>query len=144
MDRNRIVEVDLGVRPEAGVSGAVLLQTEENAHLLFNASDGGLAIVQFTRCLLTRFGYPNDEARWGIPRYARTSYGIYEVESSTWIEEVVRLNRLRFPNTRDDYVKKHYLFAFHDSTFECLADGVKIERSRESVGTLAARIAGLS
>ena len=145
MERDRIVDLKLGILPEAAVSGAVLLQTETSAHLLFNAmrggEDAGLAVVEFTRCLLTRFGYPNDEARWGISSYAHVSYGIYEVERSSWIEEVVRLNRLRFPGTRDDYVKKHYLFTFHDSTLQCLADGMKLEVTSEPFDGVLQRIA---
>jgi hypothetical protein len=87
----------------------------------------GTAVVEFKRCLVSRFGYPNDEARWGIPQYENVSYGIYEVLNSTWIKEVVRMNRYRFPKTTDAYVAKHFLFAFHDDTFECLADDLTIE-----------------
>lgn len=139
---DQIVELDLGFTPEAAVSGAVCLQTEEKAILTFNAmratdwptpyggfykEGAGTAIVEFTRCLVTRFGYPNDEARWGIPFYEEASYGIYEVLNSSWIKEIVRLNRYSFPTTSDGYVAKHYLFAFHDSTFECLADGLTLK-----------------
>lgn len=142
MSRDQIVELDLGVLPEAGVSGAVCLQTEGTTVLTFNAMrttdrmspygkpyrDGaGTAVVEFKRCLIARFGYPNDEARFSIPRYKDVSYGIYEVLKSTWIEEVVRMNRYRFPHTTDAYVAKHFLFAFHDDTFECLADDLTIE-----------------
>jgi hypothetical protein len=61
----------------------------------------------------------------GIARYAGVSYGIYEVRNSTWIADVVGLNRHRFPDTNDDYVTRHFLFAFHDDACECLADGLK-------------------
>jgi len=139
---DEIVELDLGVRPDAGVSGAVVLQTESMTILTFIAvcstsetsprGDKYLepdqrAIVEFQRCLLTRFGHPNDEARWGIPKYAGSSYGIYEVKDSSWIKEVVAANRHSFPATPDDYVRRHFLFAFHDSTFECLADDLSIK-----------------
>src|SRR5262249_31836245 len=123
-----IVELDLGVRPEAAVSGVVCLQTELAIFLTFNAmratdrmsrgggpymEDAGTAVVEFKRCLVSRFGYPNDEARWDIPQYKDVSYGIYEVRNSSWIKDVVRMNRYRFPNTKDDYVSRHFLFAFH-------------------------------
>ena len=137
MESERVVELQLGVVPEAAVSGAVLFQTEESAHLVFNASAGGRALVTFERCILTRFGHPNDEARWGIPRFHGTTYGIYRIEHSSWIAEVVRLNRYRFPTTRDDYVKLHYVFAFHDSTFECLADGMKLDTTNRTLAEIA-------
>jgi len=152
---NKIVELDLGIRPEAAVSGAVLFQTEGSTFLTFNAmrpttrmtswgqpylEDAGTALFEFERCLLTRFGYPNDEARWGIPYFKEVSYGIYEVQNSSWIKEVVRLNRYAFPNTTDEYVAKHYLFAFHDSSFECLADGFEFKVLNEPIEAIVKAI----
>jgi len=150
-----IVELDLGVSPEAAVSGAVCLQTEVGTFLTFNAmrptdrmspyggpymEDAGTAVVEFKRCLVAQFGYPNDEARGGIPRYKDVSYGIYEVRDSSWIKEVVRLNRYSFPKTKDDYVSRHFLFAFHDDTFECLADDLSIEVLKEPYNVIFERI----
>lgn len=152
---DEIVELDLGIRPEAAVSGAVCLQTETGTFLTFNAmrstdrmsSNGtpcvehaGTVVVEFKRCLVSRFGYPNDEARWGIPRYKNVSYGIYEIRNSTWIKELVRLNRYRFPETKDDYVRRHFLFAFHDDTFECLADGLSLEVVKEPYDVIFERL----
>ncbi len=152
---DEIVELDLGVRPEAAVSGAVCLQTEAGTFLTFNAmrptdrmspygrpylEDAGTAVVEFKRCLVSRFGYPNDEARWGIPQYNNVSYGIYEVRNSTWIQEVVRLNRYSFPKTKDDYVSRHFLFAFHDDTFECLADDLTLDVVTEPYHVIFERI----
>lgn len=152
---DQIVELDLPVRPEAAVSGAVCVQTDDRTFLTFNAmqpvtradttglphmEDAGTAVVELKRCLLTRFGYPNDEARCGIPRYKNLSYGIYEVRNSTWIKEVVEMNRHRFPSTSDAYVAKHFLFTFHDSTFECLADDLTLEIVSEPYAVTFERI----
>jgi len=41
MSDERIVELDLGVSPEAGVSGAMLLQSETSVVLFFNYSSLG-------------------------------------------------------------------------------------------------------
>ncbi len=153
---DRIIELELGIRPEAAVSGAVVIQTEESVVLTFNATkpteemspyggpymaQAGTAIFRFKRCLATRFGYPNDEARAGIPRFKDTAYGVYEVHNSTWIRDTIRDNRYRFPNTSDDYIRRHLVFAFHDSTFECLTDDFEFEVSTEPLGTILARIA---
>lgn len=152
---DKFIELELGVWPEAAVSGATVIQTEESTVLLFNAmreSDevsqyggfvmipAGTAIFRFQRCLATRFGYPNDEARSGIPKFKDTSYGIYEVHQSTWIQETIRDNRFRFPNTSDNYVQKHFAFEFHDSTFECLADDFEFETSIEPYAKILSMI----
>ncbi len=146
----RVIELDLGCRPEPAVSGAVLVSSEYSTFLTFNAvrlnEDGpglvslGHAVVEFHHCSITKFGYPNDEARWGIPRYQVTSYGIYEVKNSEWIPEIVRLNRYRFPDTPEDTSTRHFLFAFHDSTFECLAGDMKLELTTEPYEQVFARI----
>ena len=146
----QIIELDLGCRPEPAVSGAVLVSSEYSTFLTFNAvklnEDGpglvnlGHAVVEFPLCHMTKFGYPNDEARWGIPRYQATSYGIYEVKNSEWIPEIVRLNRYHFPDTPDNTTSRHFLIAFHDSTFECLADDIKIELTTEPYEQVFARI----
>ena len=146
----QIIELDLGFRPEAAVSGAVLVASEFSTFLTFNAvktsADGagledlGHAVVEFKACHITKFGYPNDEARWGIPRYQTTSYGIYKVKNSEWIPEIVRLNRYRFPDTPDDTTTRHFLFAFHDTTFECLAEDMQFELTKEPYEQVFARI----
>jgi hypothetical protein len=152
---DEIVPLDLGVRPELAVSGAVCLQTEDAAFLTFNATratdrqsphggfymeDAGTAVVEFKRCIISRFGYPNDEARWGIPRFKDVRCSIYEVRNSSWIKEVVRMNRYRFPETPDRYVARHFVFEFHDSTFECLADELAIEVVNEPYDVVFERI----
>jgi hypothetical protein len=152
---DELLELDVGVRPEAAVSGALCLQNEDGCFLTFNAvrptdrmspygtpymEDAGTAVVEFKRCIVSRFGYPNDEVRWGIPYYKDASHGIYEVQNSSWIKEIVRLNRYRFPNTKDDYVRRHFVFAFHDSTFECLADDFSLEVVDEPYEVVFARI----
>ena len=80
------------------------------------------------------------EARFGIPQYKDLLYGIYEVRNSSWITEVVRLNRYSFPKTTDEYVRKHFLLAFHDDTFECLADDLTLEVVNEPYEVTFARI----
>src|SRR5437868_6494746 len=65
------VPYDIGFRPESAVSGPVVLQTDHDVVLTFNAvrlmpdgyfHDAGCAIVDFEACCLTKFGLPNDEA----------------------------------------------------------------------------------
>ena len=103
-------------------------------------ANAGTAIFRFKRCLATRFGYPNDEARDGIPRFKDTACRIYEVRASSWIRDTIRDNRYRFPNTSDDHIGKHLVFAFHDSTLECLTDDFEFEDLNEPYATIVAQI----
>jgi hypothetical protein len=143
-----IVELDVGCTPEAAVSGPVLLQTDNSTVLTFNAMcksdkgklvDAGTAIVEFEICSITKFGYPNDEAWCGIPRTRRLTYGFYEVVNSAWKSEIAALNRHSFPET-EEWKGRHFLILFHDSSFECIARGFKIETSHERYEDLWTRV----
>jgi hypothetical protein len=152
-----IIELNLDCKPEAAISGAILVQTERSTFLTFNAmkqtnrpnarggyywENAGTAVVEFPMCAVTKFGYPNDEAWVGIPRTRGKSYGIFEVLNSTWIEEIDRLNRYSFPNPIGESAPvRHFLFLFHDSSFECIADDLKIEIVKEPYSQIFSRIA---
>lgn len=99
MAEERVVELKVGCRPEAAISGGLLLQSEEDVFLLFNAmsdekyAEGysyrvGTAVMEFKRCHLTRFGYPNDEGRPEHPLdqqgLAAIAYSVCEVLNSSW------------------------------------------------------------
>jgi hypothetical protein len=144
-----IVALDVGCRPEAAISGAVLVKTEHSTFLTFNAlrlmRDGqhpaaGTALVEFIHCTATKFGYPNDEARWGIPRFNGLVYGFYEVLDSEWKVELAILNSFAFPDT-GEWHGRHFLLTFHDTTFECLADDFKLEVIDKPYSSVFARIA---
>jgi hypothetical protein len=145
----RISKIDLGFVPEAAVSGAVLLQSENSTYLIFNAmkmdannnlyDDAGLAVCEFPGCIITKFGYPNDEAWSAIPRTRGIAYEVCEVFDSEWNQEITRLNRYAFPNTPES-TKRHFLLLFHDSSFECLADDIKAQLTREPFSVVMAHL----
>jgi len=131
----KVIPLDTDITPEAAISGAVVLATELQTMLSFNGMrlqrdglyhDVGRAIVRFQHCIISKFGYPNDEAWGGIPRTRELSYGCYEVLNSSWNTELCELNKYSFPDSVPGR-SRHFLFLFHDSSFECLADGYTIE-----------------
>jgi hypothetical protein len=74
VDVERVVKLNVGCHPEAAVSGAMLLQSESDRFLLFNAmsddknaegryEDVGTAVMESRGCSRTVFGGPNDEDR---------------------------------------------------------------------------------
>lgn len=147
--KEAVVPIDIGCVPEAAASGAILLASEYSTFLIFNAQqekeghyvDAGLAIVEFSSCFVTKFGYPNDEAWGAIPRTRELGYAVYEVASSSWIVEIAELNRHAFPDREIVAGLRHFLFLFHDSSFECLASDLSVSRSRQPLSQV---LAGLS
>jgi hypothetical protein len=130
-----IVPLDSDITPAADVSDAVVFASDDNTFLKFNAlrqmPDGtfeqaGYAIVRFEHCLIHKFGYPNDEAYFSIPRTKKLGYRCFEVINGEWNRELAKLNSYAFPSYKwPEY--RHFLFQFHDSSFECLAKGFTIE-----------------
>ena len=85
-------------------------------------------IVQCHGVLITRFGYPNDEALAGDPLYSTglKFYDVVEVFDSPWLRDINARNRTRFPNFKG-YDHKHYFMAFHDSSFEVLCRSITFD-----------------
>jgi hypothetical protein len=164
MPQESVVELPLGCRPEAAISGGLLLQSEDEAYLLFNAiSDApnaqghyeslGVAEIEFKRCFLTRFGSPNDEGRREHPLalsgLATIGYAICEVFSSFWAS--TEMERARHSAERiwgdqfeaayqhHQWTIRHFLVTFHDSTFECLAHDLQVTLSQEPYHRILAR-----
>jgi len=91
-----------------------------------------IAVVEFQRCLVHKFGSPNDEALEGHRLHGRglVPYRAHTVERSRWLVEQERMNRVHpqhRPEAFRDFV--HYVLAFHDETFECLAKGYALRES---------------
>jgi hypothetical protein len=147
-----VVEYDIGCLPELAVSGPVLMATDDRLTFSFHATrlmpdglraDAGRAIVLVSPCLAFKFGYPNDEALPGHPLYGRGFEGVavYEVLGSSWIAEVGRQNRVRFPDS--DVARwdvRHFLFSFHESTLEVLGAGLEVSVTREPFEVIVGRM----
>jgi len=95
-----------------------------------------VAIVEFTHCVACKMGSPNDEVIHGHPLYESglRAYKPMSVENSLWIEELKKVNSVHrgfSVKYWDD--KIHYIFGFHDSIFECVADNFSINTSSQSI-----------
>ena len=89
-----------------------------------------IALIQFTAFEAVMFGPPNDEAFGGHPLAGRglQPYGTYRIVKSSWVRQLERMNSVHENHDPKKYeVLKHFIFVFHDSTFECVADGFRIE-----------------
>jgi hypothetical protein len=106
-----------------------------------------IAVVRFRWPSAHMFGPPNDEAFSGHPLAARglRPYRVFEVQQSSWIRSLERMNSVHPGHNRERFLKgrRHYIFAFHDSTFECIAEGFAFELVRASMRTVIGRMAEL-
>lgn len=101
------------------------------------------AIVRFERASAYYHGAPNDEAFAGHPlaKKGLHSYGAFEVKESSWRRRLMEMNRVH-PMHRDasfDSVR-HFVLAFHDTTFECLARDYSFTTGEGSILSAAASL----
>lgn len=100
------------------------------------------AVVRFKRPYASMFGPPNDEAFSGHPLAKRglRPYGAFEVVGSSWVRKLERMNAVH-PRHRPEHFSsyRHFILAFHDTTFECVAEGYEVEVGRGPLTELIAR-----
>ena len=94
-----------------------------------SSEDGLRTTVAFLGCYALLFGPPNDEAFDGHPLADRglASYGTFEVEQSSWVRTLERMNRVHSRHKPESFSHlRHFVITFHDSTFECIAAGFSV------------------
>lgn len=102
-----------------------------------------LALVEFAPCFVAKLGAPNDEVLDGHPLQGRglESYTAQKVVNSRWLAEIEAINKVHHcynPATWRE--RNHYVFWFHDTTFECIAKSFEVEVYQESVASMLSRM----
>lgn len=146
---DQVVPLSVGLSPEPGVPNPILIQNEHDAYVVFDArsedlKSSGIALVRLRQCLITRFGYPNDEALGGHPLYANglRSYGVFEVHNSSWIAQLQEQNRRCFPGFTMPR-RQHVAITFHDSTLEAITHSVEATLLNENLRSVLSRVTEL-
>ena len=102
-----------------------------------------LALVEFNGCVSTRFGDPNDEVFDGHPLHGRglEGYTAQVVVNSIWLEELEAINSVHSQYDPGLWRElRHFVFWFHDNTFECVAKSFEVEVHRESMAAMIERV----
>jgi len=116
---------------------AILTQT--GVYLLLEKDGDGVYALYFDspNC---KYGGPNDEAHGGHPlaKYGLGFYGLFEVENSPWIEEMMIANRIH-PRHSDSLFSndRHYIACFKDVKFESVCQTMKeVKLSKSEIDIL--------
>jgi len=119
--------------PDVGAPSPLVLSNDFTVAVAFRTSDSSTAIARFRGFSAYLFGEPNDEALAGHPLADRglEPYGSYLVSGSSWIAALERQNSVHPSHDPSRYAKlKHFIIAFHDSTFECAAESAEVSIHR--------------
>jgi hypothetical protein len=119
-----------------------------NRWLAANHADwaNGIVGVHFHGLDAHYFGAPNDEAFHGHPlaKFGLKPYEFARVENSPWIESLRVMNSVH-PYHRDEAFAElqHFVLPFHDTTFECVAQGYTVETADGDATTPAELVRSL-
>lgn len=160
--KDRVVEVDDAPQSSVGAPLPIVVAAEGQLLLAYLAevrdpdwdgttvrvvdaqSEEPVVRVVFDRPKAHMFGPPNDEAFPGHPLASRGlhPYGVFRVERSSWIRKLERMNRVHPHHSSESFDQlAHFVFAFHDSTFECVARSYSAE---VVAGPLASAVTGMA
>jgi hypothetical protein len=125
---------------DVGAPMPTILSNEHNLFLIFYASDvetkdDRVVTVKFGRFAQFKFGNPNDESMNGHPLYelGLEPYAIQKVIGSSWIDELIKMNSVHPYHKEEHFLKyQHFIFFFHDTCFEIVAQGYAIEANSKS------------
>jgi hypothetical protein len=127
----------LVVANEHSVVLAYLLQDADptwdgtSVRVLNHESAEPAAMVRFQMAYAHYFGMPNDEAFEGHPLHARglEPYSVARIENSSWIRQLAEMNSVHEHHSASAFAHlQHFIFAFHDSVFECVARSFELRR----------------
>lgn len=111
-----------------------------------STSDEPIALVRFNGSMAHMFGPPNDEAFTGHPLASRGlhPYGAFRIEESSWIRKLERMNSVHEHHRPDRFwFLQHLVFAFHDSTFECICQKFDVTTDQGSIHSMIPKMARL-
>jgi len=101
-----------------------------------------VALVIFIHAYAHMFGPPNDEAFGGHPLASRGlgPYRAHEVRDSSWIRRLERMNAVHPYHRAERFARyRHFVFAFHDTSFECITEAFSVAVHTGSVAEVLKR-----
>ncbi|MEK6551024.1 MAG: hypothetical protein AABZ50_05220 [Pseudomonadota bacterium] len=158
-DKDQVIEFKGVPQSSVGAPNPILLAGEHDVFLTYYLEDTPegwdgtsvrivgtdtegepVAVVKFKHCTAHMFGPPNDEAFSGHPLAERGlgPYGVFEIKNSSWIRKLEKMNAVHPYHDKRRFMenKKHFIFSFHDTTFECVAEEFTVEVSTGSVKSM--------
>jgi hypothetical protein len=110
------------------------MATEHRLVLVYyTATDYDTAVCVFDHCFEFHMGMPGEDQmqRHPLRPSGVRAFGAYRIEDSPWIAELEERYNVISEFSRGERHYQHYLFAFHDRCFECVAAGLAVSELKD-------------
>lgn len=138
-DQDQVTVLIDAPKPASSSTDPILMAQEDILLLSYYLQDNGgasfgadeVAMLTFHGVLSHMFGLPNKSVLSGHPLASRglEPFGVYTVTNSSWLRALEQVHSVHERHDPKIFMrlKNHYIFTFHDSTFECIAEGFKYD-----------------
>ena len=133
---DKVVEILEMPRPEPGAPCPLVLASEHAVVVSYWTVETmppeeyvptvQIAFVTFQRPHAHHFGPPNEEAIAGHPlaSLGLFPFACFRINTSSWIRQLEKMNSVHHNHLVAAFAAlRHFVITFHDSTFECVAQG---------------------
>lgn len=117
-----------------GAPNPMVFADEHVVNLAYYDVEDDVALITFEHCFEFRMGMPG-ESRISSSPYSGLGILNFEahiVENSPWMDELEKRYKVLSDFSQGERKYTHYLFTFHDRTFECISSGYCITRHMET------------
>jgi hypothetical protein len=136
--------IDFPVKWDSGAPMPHLVANGYRTFLLFYLKDNDpngvgpefIALVQFHSCISAKLGTPNEDVLHSHPLFEKglKPYTAQIIRNSKWREELESINQAHSDYNSEFWRSlNHYVFWFHDETFECIAKSYEVELFQKSI-----------
>jgi hypothetical protein len=129
--------------PDIGAPAPVVVAREDEVIVSYVSRAGRYEGVRFRGLYALQFGPPNDEAISGHPLASSglNAYGRYVVRGSPWLDALEQMNSAH-PQHRPGFLSqhRHFIIAFHDTLFECVAQSFEIVPASTAVSLISSAV----
>ena len=116
-----------------GAPTPMALADEHVVYLSYYDTEGEVALVRFEHCFEFKLGMPGEDQIHKSPYSGLDliNFKPHIVENSPWINELESRYKVISGFSRNERIYVHYVFAFHDRTFECISSGYTVKKVPE-------------
>lgn len=128
---NEIVIIEGVPECDTGAPSPTVLASEHKVVLSYYTNEGVVCYIIFSHCFEFRMGMPDENKieKHPLGSSGLMGYEFQKVNNSSWIADVENQYQTISDYSRDGRKYEHYIFTFHDRSFECISSGFEIKIS---------------